>query len=103
MQEYDKGKSPVIIGYYSAVAVYLLPSETWHELQRYCIQENSHFPFSRSTFFKILRERGLIEPTKEGHSTIQKKIEGKNQRVLKVIHGGIFDYFVTSATNDTTY
>lgn len=101
MEDYDANKmKPVTIGYHDGTAVYLLPTETWHVLQRYNIGEGSHFPFTKSTFYKLLKDRGLIEPDKDGQPTIQKKIHGKNQRVLKLIGGGIFDNFVTSVTEN---
>jgi len=103
MEDYDANKlQPVKIGYYDDTAVYLLPNETWHVLSQYCIREGSHFPFSKTTFYKLLKDRGLIEPTKHGQPTIQKKIHGKNQRVLKLIGGGIYDFFVTSVTDKST-
>ena len=103
MQNYEANKmKPVTIGYYDEHAVYLLPNETWHELMTYGRQEGSHFPFSRSTMYKILKDRKLIAPDKDGNPTIQKKIRGKNQRVLKLIRGGIFSFFVTSVTDGLT-
>ena len=89
----------VTIGYYDDTAVYLLPNETWHVLQKYCLQEGSHFPFSRSTFYKLLLDRGLLAPTKDGQPTSQKKVQGNNQRVLKLVRGGLHERFVTSATD----
>lgn len=102
MKEYEANKfDPIIIGYYDDFAVYLLPSETWHELQRYCLQEHDHFPFRKSTFFRLLRDRGIISVSKNGQPTIQKKINGQNQRVLKLIEGGIYEFFVTSVTDES--
>jgi hypothetical protein len=94
--------SVVTIGYHDDNAVYLLPNETWHELQRYCIQEGSHFPLSKSTFFKMLKDRGFLAPSKDGQPTIQKKIHKANHRVLKLIGGGIYESFVTSVTDYIT-
>jgi hypothetical protein len=103
MGDYETNKmQPVTIGYYDDNALYLLPNETWHELSRYCIQEGSYFPYSKTTFFKLLKERGLIEPAKDGQPTTQKKLHGKNQRVLKLIGGSICEYFVTSVTDNIT-
>lgn len=91
---------PVTIGYYDDNTVYLLPTETWHALQQYCKQEDTHFPFTKGTLYKMLKDRKLIAPDKDENHTIQKKIRGKNQRVLKLIGGGIVAHFVTSVTDD---
>lgn len=103
MGDYETNKmQSVTIGYYDGEAVYLLPQETWHELSRFTILEGSRFPLSKNTFIKLLKDRGLIVPTKDGQPTIQKKIKGKNQRVLKLIRGGICKNFVTGATDSLT-
>ena len=90
----------VTIGYYDDNAVYLLPTETWHELQKHYRQEGAHFPFKKNTFYQMLKDRKLIELDKDGNPAIQKKIHGKNQRVLKLIGGGIVSNLVTSVTDD---
>ena len=102
MEVYETNKKSEIIGHHDDRAVYLFPVETWHVLQQYCIQEHYHFPLSKSTFFKMLKDRGIIEPSNDRQPTIQKKINGKNQRVLKLISGGIYENFVTSVTDDST-
>ncbi|MEI7636319.1 MAG: hypothetical protein WCJ37_03375 [Syntrophus sp. (in: bacteria)] len=103
MQNYDLNKiKAVTIGYYDDNAVYLLPGETWHELQKFCIQEGTYFPFTKTTFFRILKDRRLIEPSKKGEPTSQKKIHGKNERVLKLVGGGICEFFATSVTEGTS-
>jgi hypothetical protein len=101
MEMIDADKMNIVtIGYHDANAVYLLPHETWHELQKYCIQEGSNFPLSKSTFFKMLKDKGLLASSNDGQPTVQKKIRGKNHRMLKLIGGGIYEYFVTSVTDD---
>ena len=90
---------PVTIGYYDDDGVYLLPTETWHALQQYCSQEGTFFPVSRATFFRMLKDRGLVTPSEKGHPTIQKKIFGKNERVLKFVRGEITKNFATTATD----
>jgi len=103
MEDYDANKiQPIRIGYYDDEAVYLFPNETWHVLQVYNNREGSHFPFQKSSFFKLLKDRGLIVPDKKGQPTIQKKFNGKNYRVLKFTRGGIFDNFVTSVNDKST-
>jgi hypothetical protein len=101
MEKIDADKLNIVtLGYYDDNARYLLPTETWHEVQKYCKQEDSHFPFSKNTFFKMLRDSGLLAPSKDGQPTVQKKIHGKNQRLLKLTSGGIYKYFVTSVTDE---
>ena len=103
MENFDANRmNPVTIGYFDDTAVYLLPTETWHAMQKYCLQEGTHFPFSKNTFFKILMDKGAIAPTKDGQPAIQKKIGKINHRVLKLISGGIVEYFVTSVTDVIT-
>lgn len=78
------GTESDLIGYYDDVFFYLLPTAVWHIVQRFCIKEGSHFPFSRQTFYRILKSRNIIE-TDPDHSTKTEWINGKSQKVLKVV------------------
>jgi len=89
-----------LIGYFDDLHVYMLPTAMWHELNRFCIAEGSHFPFSKTTFYKMLRDRKLIEPGTDGRNVAQVKIHGRTTKVLKFIGGGISQIGVTGVTGD---
>jgi len=72
-----------LLGYYDELHMYFLPTALWNSLQRYCISEGSHFPFSKQTFYRMLTSRRLIEPGKDS-TTKEEWIEGKTKRVLKI-------------------
>ena len=73
----------------------------WHELNRFCRTEDSHFPFTKTTFYKMLKDRKLIEPGSDGTNTTTVKIQGKTVRALKFKAGEVFKNCVTSVTNVT--
>jgi hypothetical protein len=73
-----------LIGYYDDLNLYLLPPALWNSLQRYCIAEGSHFPFSKQTFYRMLANKKVIE-ARDGRNVIPEWIRGKTQRVLKFI------------------
>jgi hypothetical protein len=87
------------IGYYDAAFLYLIPAATWHAVQKFCISENTHFAFSKNTFWKMLKNRGIITPAPSGRSAVLVKIGSKPVRVLKIIDRGMYDKLVTSVTN----
>jgi hypothetical protein len=78
-----------IIGYFDDLHAYLLPTPLWNTVQRFCIAEGSHFPFSPRSFNRMLVARGLVEKDANGNTASLKKIEGKTMRVLKLARGGI--------------
>ena len=84
-----------IIGFYDDEHIFLNPTGAWHSLQRFCILEGTHFPFSKNTFFHMLKNRGIIQPSATGEPSIAKKIGGKTHRVLKIIGGGLYEKLVT--------
>lgn len=77
------------LGCYDELHFYLLPSALWNYLQRYCIAQGEHFPFSKHTFYKMLKDRKLIETDKE-QATKAERIKGKSQRVLKILKQGVY-------------
>lgn len=90
------GSSEQHIGWYDANHVYLMPTAVWHIVQRRCISENTHFPFTKNTFFKMLKNRGIIIPSSKGDSSNVITIKGKSVRVLKIVERGIYDKCVIS-------
>lgn len=88
-----------LIGYYDDFYFYLIPEALWHTLQRFCISEGTHFPASRHTLYKMLRDKGLIE-TNNNRNTISERIQGKIKRVLKISRAGIYEKEVTEVTDN---
>ena len=86
------------IGWYDSSCLYLLPTAIWHMVQRRCIAENTHFPFSKNVFFGMLKNQKITMPSSTGLSSILVKIGSKPVRVLKVIGGGMYGKCVTSVT-----
>lgn len=84
------------IGWYDSSCLYLVPTAAWHALQRFCVQEAEHFPFSRNTFFSMLKNRRILAPAADGSSTVTMRIGGKVVRVLKIIDRVVYEKTVTS-------
>lgn len=87
------------IGWFDASCLYLLPGAVWFLVQRRCISEGTHFPFSKTTFFKMLKNKEIIIPAPSGQSSVLVKIGSKPVRVLKIIDKGIYEKSVTSVTS----
>lgn len=88
-----------LIGYHDDEYLYLLTTSTWHSLNRYCLQEGSHFPFSKNSIYKMLRAKNLLISSPSGTSTSVVKIHGNNERVIK-IYATYLKKSVTSVTED---
>jgi hypothetical protein len=87
------------IGWYDAACLYLIPTAIWYMVQRRCIAENTHFPFSKNTFFQMLKNQKIIIPAPSGQSAVLVKIGSKPLRVLKIADRGIYEKSVTSVTS----
>lgn len=86
------------LGYYDDLYFYLLPAALWNYLQRYCIAQGEHFPFSKHTFYKMLKDRRLIE-TDRDRSTKTERIKGEPKKVLKILRQGVYpEKAVTAVT-----
>jgi len=92
------GGGESLIGWYDSDYLYLIPTAIWALVQRQCSMENTHFPFSKNTFWKMLVNRKIISPATDGQSAIFIKMDGKAKRVLKIIDRGVYDKSVTSVT-----
>jgi len=90
------GSSEQVIGWYDANCIYLMKAAAWHLVQRRCIAENTHFPFSKPTFFKMLANKKIILPGKGGDTTHVMTIDKKSVRVVKIKEGGIYEKLVIS-------
>ena len=71
-------------GYFDDLHIYFLPTALWNTMQRYCITEGSHFPFSKQTFYRMLKSRNLIDAGKD-HTSKTERFDGKPQKVLKIV------------------
>jgi len=87
-----------LIGCYDNDYVYLYPQPLWHALNCYCRAEGSDFPAKKSTFLKMLRDRGLIEPGGDGRNQTAVKVLGRPTKVLKFKAGRIYEIGVTGVT-----
>jgi hypothetical protein len=82
------GATGEFLGYYDDLHYYLFPSALWNYLQKYCISQGEHFPFSKHTFFRMLKSRGVLESDKE-QNTKTERLKGKPQKVLKITQRGL--------------
>lgn len=80
-----EGGSCSLIGYQDDIFYYLLPVPLWHEVQRYCSVEQSHFPLGKITLYKRLADNGIIQKDDKGRNTIVMRIGNESQRVLKIM------------------
>ncbi len=78
------GGGASLTGYYDDQYYYLLSTPLWHAIGRFCIQEGSHFPFSKNTLYKMLAGKGFLIPDKNGENTTSLWIGGKKTRVIKI-------------------
>lgn len=78
------GGGAPLTGYYDNQYYYLLSTPLWHAIGRFCIQEGSHFPFSKNTLYKMLAAKGTLIPDKNGENTTSLWIGGKKTRVIKI-------------------
>lgn len=90
------GSSEQVIGWYDSSCIYLMKAAAWHLVQRRCISENTHFPFSKATFFKMLANKQIILPGKGGDTSHVMTIDKKSVRVVKIKEGGIYEKLVIS-------
>jgi len=89
------GGGEQLIGWYDSDYLYLIPTAIWNVVQRRCISENTHFPFTKNSFFKMLKNRKIIMPATDGQSASWIKMSGKSKRVLKIIDRGVYEKTVT--------
>ncbi len=92
------GGGEQLIGWYDAEFLYLNPLAVWNLVQRRCISENTHFPFTKNTFWKMLKNRKIIMPSLDGQAATPVKMDGKSKRVLKIIDRGIYEKAVSSVS-----
>lgn len=85
-----------ILGWYDAECIYLDSAGAWHSVQRFCIGEGTHFAFGKNTFYKMMKNKGIIQPSNGGECTIIKTIGGRSCRVLKIINREFYDKTVIS-------
>lgn len=74
-----------VLGWFDEEAIFLDSAGAWHSVQRFCLGEGSHFPFGKTTFYSMLKNKGIIQPAATGECTIVKTIGGRSCRVLKII------------------
>lgn len=78
------GGGASLAGYYDNQYYYLLSTPLWHAIGRFCIQEGSHFPFTKNTLYKMLAGKGFLIPDRNGENTSVLRIGAKNMRVIKI-------------------
>jgi hypothetical protein len=93
------GSDGELIGYYDNECLYLIPTALWHVITQYCKAEDSRFPASKNSFYKMLRDRKVIEAT-DDRNVVNVRIRGITTRVLKVVDRRLYEIAVTSATDD---
>lgn len=73
-----------LIGYYDKEFLYLMPTSLWHSVGEFCAREQSHFPFSRNTIYRMLADRGLLIPALNGENTGSIRIKKQKIRIIKL-------------------
>ncbi len=79
------------VGFYDRDFIYLIPQAAWHAMLTFCVKEGTHFPFSKHTFFQMLRNRKIIAPGADGKNTAVVNIAGKSMRLLKITDRGLHE------------
>lgn len=88
-----------LIGFYDDSYLYLLPSASWHAIQRYCINEGTYFSISKTSLYRTLKERRLVE-SQGDTPTFPVRVRGETYRVLKIRRAGIYEETVTTVTEE---
>ena len=76
-------ETPNKIGWYDIDYGYLIPDAALHAVGRYLREAGGHFPHSARALYSALCKRGAIVTGRDGRTTVQVKINGKNRRVLQ--------------------
>ena len=88
--EFLGGRESELIGYFDREWFYLLSSAVWRIVFKFSAESGVHFPVTKSTLLKMLKNRNLIE-TKDGENIILCKIQGRNRRALKILRSNIHE------------
>ncbi|SEM78555.1 hypothetical protein SAMN04489760_14714 [Syntrophus gentianae] len=72
------------VGFYDNQRLYLVIGAAWNAVLVFLSKEGGHYPFSKSTFLYMLRQRGAIIPAHNGESTKPKTIGGESFRIVEV-------------------
>ena len=88
-----------LIGYFDDAFLYLLPPAVWNSVMRFCSVEGSHFPISKNTFFRLLKNRGLIITT-DNQTATPEWLRGRTRRVLKIYRSHIYEKEVMKVIGD---
>jgi hypothetical protein len=75
------------IGFFDSERLYLQFNAAWNSAMTFLSKEGGHFPFSKSTFLYMLKQRGSIVLSRSGEATKPKTIDGESIRVLEIKEG----------------
>jgi hypothetical protein len=71
------------IGWIDEGMIYLEPSVAYAEAQKLARDSGASIPFSKSTLYRRMKEQGILEGDPDDyHTGKQKKVNGKNKRLL---------------------
>lgn len=74
------------VGWVDGPNLYLEPSATYAELQRFARDQGDSVPVTERTLWKRLAERGVVAATEDGHMTIKRTFSGAGRvRVLHIL------------------
>lgn len=82
----DKDKD--LVGYVdtSLEYLYLIGGGVWNAVKKYLSSEGTHFPVSKNTLFKMLKNRGIVFSTNEKSvHTVKVKDDGESAKCQKVL------------------
>ena len=80
---YDR-ENKTNFGYEDEYYYYLRGEIVVRDVKRFYLNQGVAFPFNRNTFYDMLFERKVLEPTKNGRNSHSLKIGGKNHRFIKL-------------------
>jgi hypothetical protein len=81
--EYEKWKpSGKCIGWAEGLELYLEPTVAFAIAQELANKQGTSLPFTKSTLYTRLVDKGVALHAQKGHNSYQKKIAGKNKRVV---------------------
>ena len=79
------------IGFFDSSRLYLQFNAAWNTAMTFLSKEGGHFPFSKSTFVFMLKQRGSIVPARNGDASKAKTIAGESVRIMEIQDRGLIN------------
>jgi hypothetical protein len=72
------------IGFFDNQRLYLQMNSAWNAAMTFLSKEGGHFPFSKTTFLYMMKQRGSVVLARNGEVTKSKTIAGESIRIVEI-------------------